>query len=112
MSNIVNRIRNSLKTILWRRHARIEAENDIYKDEEKRRMKYKCRCGGELKLDFRDELTGGILIKDVPIMVCPKCGEEWYPPGIPRMIEGIREVVKRTGQVKIFENLKITGTKC
>ncbi len=86
-------------------------EQGIYKEEEKRRMNYKCRCGGELRLDFRDELTGGILIKEVPIMVCTKCGEEWYPPGIPRMIEGIREAVKRTGQVKIFENLKITGEK-
>ena len=44
-------------------------------------------------------------------LICTKCGEEWYPPGIPRMIEGIREAVKRTGQVKIFENLKITGEK-
>jgi len=28
MSDIINKIRNSLKVILWRRHARIEAEND------------------------------------------------------------------------------------
>jgi YgiT-type zinc finger domain-containing protein len=68
---------------------------------------YKCRCGGELRLDFRDEHTGGILIKDMPMLVCEKCGEEWYPPGVPRMIEGIREAVSRIGQVKIFENLKI-----
>jgi YgiT-type zinc finger domain-containing protein len=78
---------------------------DIYKKE--REIDYKCRCGGELRLDFRDERTGGILIKDVPMLVCEKCGEEWYPPGVPRMIEGIREAVNRTGQVKIFKNLKI-----
>nr|AAU83682.1 hypothetical protein GZ32E7_45 [uncultured archaeon GZfos32E7] len=53
------------------------------------------------------EHTRGVLIKDVPILVCTKCGEEWYPPGVPRMIEGIREAVSRTGQVKLFENLKI-----
>ena len=78
---------------------------DIYKEESK--MSYNCRCGGELRLEFKDEHTGGILIKDVPMLVCLKCGEEWYPPGIPRMIEGIREAVNRTGQVKIFENLKV-----
>ena len=27
-SDIINKIQRSLKTILWRRHARIEAEND------------------------------------------------------------------------------------
>ena len=54
-----------------------------------------------------NEHTRGVLIKDVPILVCTKCGEEWYPPGVPRMIEGIREAVSRTGQVKLFENLKI-----
>ncbi len=82
---------------------------DICKEE--REMNYKCRCGGEFSLDFRDEHTGGILIKDVPLLVCTKCGEEWYPPGVPRMIEGIREAVNRTGQVKIFEKLKIISEK-
>ena len=78
---------------------------DIYKEE--KGISYKCRCGGELRLEFMTEHTRGVLIKDVPILVCTKCGEEWYPPGVPRMIEGIREAVSRTGQVKLFENLKI-----
>ena len=28
MQNVIDKIHRSLKTILWRRHARIEAEND------------------------------------------------------------------------------------
>ncbi|MDI6902509.1 MAG: YgiT-type zinc finger protein [Methanocellales archaeon] len=63
--------------------------------------KYPCRCGGSTRLEFRDERTGGILIKNVPVLACTKCGEEWYPPGIPRMIEGIREVTKDLGRVRI-----------
>lgn len=53
----------------------------------------KCRCGGIARLQFRDEHSKGVLIKNVPILVCDRCGEEWYPPGIPRMIEGIRESI-------------------
>ena len=50
-----------------------------------------CRCGGAATLRYRDEHSKGVLIKNVPILVCETCKEEWYPPGIPRMIEGIRE---------------------
>ncbi len=64
--------------------------------------KYPCRCGGETRLELKDEVTRGILIKDVPVLVCPKCGEEWYPAGIPRMIEGVREAVKDLDRVEVF----------
>ena len=63
---------------------------------------YPCRCGGITRLEFRDEYTKSVLIKDVPLLICTKCGEEWYPPGVPRMIEGIREVAENLGEVKVF----------
>ena len=63
--------------------------------------KIKCRCGGETELVYKDEETKGVVIKDVPFLVCTKCGEEWYPPGIPRIIEGIREAVKSIDKLKI-----------
>ena len=63
---------------------------------------YPCRCGGETKLTFKDEITEGILIKDVPVLVCQRCGEEWYPPGIPRMMEGLREAARSLGRIKVL----------
>jgi YgiT-type zinc finger domain-containing protein len=63
--------------------------------------KYPCRCGGKTHLEYRDEQTGDILIKDVPVLVCEKCKEEYYPPGIPRMIEGIREAMKSLGKITV-----------
>lgn len=63
---------------------------------------YPCRCGGKTELKFKDEVTEGILIKDVPVLVCRECGEEWYPPGIPRLIEGLREVAKDLGRIEIL----------
>ncbi len=66
---------------------------------------YSCRCGGSTRLEFRDEHTKGVLIKDVPLLVCTRCGEEWYPPGVPRMIEGIREAAENLGKVKVFAEL-------
>jgi len=62
---------------------------------------YPCRCGGSTKLVYQDERSGGVLIKHIPVLVCKKCKEEWYPPGIPRMIEGVREAAKNVGEVKI-----------
>jgi hypothetical protein len=35
----------------------------------------------------RERATGEILIKDVPILVCMKCREEWYPPRILKGLE-------------------------
>jgi YgiT-type zinc finger domain-containing protein len=66
---------------------------------------YPCRCGGKTRLEFRDEYTKDVLIKDVPLLVCTKCGEEWYPPGVPRMIEGIREATESLDKVKVFAEL-------
>jgi len=62
---------------------------------------YPCRCGSETKLEFKEEITEGILIRDVPVLVCRRCGEEWYPPGVPRMIEGSREAAKSLGRIQI-----------
>ncbi len=69
---------------------------------------YPCRCGGKTKLTYRDEHTKGILIKNVPILVCKKCDEEYYPPGIPRMIEGIREAIESLGKIKVQAETEAT----
>ncbi|MDI6654533.1 MAG: YgiT-type zinc finger protein [Candidatus Hydrothermarchaeota archaeon] len=69
--------------------------------------KYPCRCGGKTRLEYRDEHTGGILIKNVPVLVCEKCGEEYYLPGIPRMIEGIREAIKSIGRINVRAEEKV-----
>lgn len=61
-----------------------------------------CRCGGKTELKHKNENHSGVLIKDVPVLVCKKCGEEWYPPGIPRMIEGIREAVLSIDHIKVL----------
>lgn len=61
----------------------------------------RCRCGGKAKVRFRDEHSKGVLIRNVPILVCERCSEEWYPPGIPRMIEGIRESIGTIDSVDI-----------
>ena len=66
---------------------------------------YPCRCGGETKLTFRDEITQGVLIKDVPLLVCQRCGEEWYPPGIPRVMEGLSEAAGILGRIEILAEL-------
>ena len=63
---------------------------------------YPCRCGGSTRLEFKNECTKGTLIENVPVLVCTKCGEEWYPPGVPRMIEGIREAMENLEEVRIF----------
>ncbi|MFQ6056038.1 MAG: hypothetical protein ACE5J3_08675 [Methanosarcinales archaeon] len=63
--------------------------------------KYPCRCGGETRLAFYEEHTGGVLIKNVPVLVCKKCKEEWYPPSVPKMIEGIREAIKSIGSINV-----------
>jgi YgiT-type zinc finger domain-containing protein len=73
---------------------------DFYQEEEMK--KYTCRCGGETKLTFRTEIAEGVLIKDVPVLACEKCGEEWYPPGVPRMMEGLREAAKSLGRIEIL----------
>lgn len=62
---------------------------------------YPCRCGGETRLEYKEERTGNISIKNVPVLVCTKCGEEWYPPGVATMIEGIREAVKSLDQIEV-----------
>ncbi|MCK4248107.1 MAG: YgiT-type zinc finger protein [Methanomicrobia archaeon] len=70
----------------------------------------KCRCGGDTHLKLQDECSKGVLIKDVPLLVCERCGEEWYPPGIPRMIEGIREATKSVNQIIISaERVSLTA---
>lgn len=63
--------------------------------------KYPCRCGGKTRLKYKDERTGGVLIKNVQVLVCTVCGEEWYPLGIPTMIEGIREAARSVGQIEV-----------
>jgi len=73
---------------------------NLHEEEEKVR-KYPCRCGGKTRLRYEDERTGGILIKNVPVLVCTVCGEKWYPPGIPMMIEGIREAARNVGQIEV-----------
>ncbi len=31
---------------------------------------YPCRCGGKTRLEYREERTGDISIKNVPVLVC------------------------------------------
>lgn len=62
---------------------------------------YPCRCGGKTRLKYKEERTGDVLIKNVPVLVCTRCGEEWYPPGVPTMIEGIREATKNVDIIKV-----------
>lgn len=62
---------------------------------------YPCRCGGKTHLRYKEERTGDILIKNVPVLVCVKCGEEWFPPGVATMIEGIREAMRSMDQIEV-----------
>ena len=62
---------------------------------------YPCKCGGKTQIKYKEERTGGVLIKNVPVLVCSSCGEEWYPPGVPAMIEGIREATKNVDHIKV-----------
>lgn len=71
---------------------------------------YPCRCGGKTSLMYKEERTRGILIKNVPVLVCTKCGEEWYPPGIATMIEGLREAVKNVDRVEVSAEVIATST--
>jgi len=72
-----------------------------FQEEEKKMRAYPCRCGGKTRLEYKQERTGDISIKGVPVLVCTRCGEEWYPPGVATMIEGIRETVKNLGQIEV-----------
>ncbi len=60
-----------------------------------------CRCGGETQLQYLDETTGGVVVERVPVLVCQRCGEQWYPPGVPRLLEGLREAVASRGEVRV-----------
>ena len=77
-----------------------EVGSDLHEEEKKMRA-YPCRCGGKTRLEYKQERTGGISIKGVPVLVCTRCGEEWYPPGVATMIEGIREAVKNLDQIEV-----------
>ena len=76
-----------------------EVGSDFHEEEKMRT--YPCRCGGKTRLEFKQERTSDISIKGVPVLVCTRCGEEWYPPGIATMIEGIREAVKNLDQIEV-----------
>lgn len=70
-------------------------------EEEKGMKKYPCRCGGRTRLAYKEERTGDVLVKNVPVLVCTKCGEEWYPPGVATMIEGIREAAQNVDRIEV-----------
>lgn len=63
--------------------------------------KYPCMCGGRTRLAYKEERTGGVLIRNVPVLVCTRCGEEWYPPGVATIIEGIRETAKNIDRIEV-----------
>jgi YgiT-type zinc finger domain-containing protein len=72
---------------------------------------YPCRCGGRTRLTYKEERTGDVLIRNVPVLVCTRCGEEWYPPGVATMIEGIRETAQNVDRIKISaEKIEALGT--
>lgn len=62
---------------------------------------YPCRCGGRTRIDYKEERTGNVLVKNVPVLVCTKCGEEWFPPGVATMIEGIREAARNLDSIEV-----------
>ncbi|MBA7642844.1 hypothetical protein ES703_50553 [subsurface metagenome] len=72
-----------------------------FHEEEKKMKTYPCRCGGKTRLEYKQERTDDISIKGVPVLVCTRCGEEWYPPGVATMIEGIRETARNIDHVEV-----------
>ncbi len=72
-----------------------------FHEEEKKMRTYPCRCGGKTRLEYKQERTGDISIKGVPVLVCTRCGEEWYPPGVATMIEGIRETARNVDHIEV-----------
>jgi YgiT-type zinc finger domain-containing protein len=74
--------------------------SDFHEEEEKMKT-YPCRCGGKTRLEYKQERTGDISIKGVPVLVCTRCGEEWYPPGVATMIEGIRETARNIDHIEV-----------
>ena len=84
--------------------------SDLHEEEKKMRA-YPCRCGGTTRIKYKQERTGDITIKGVPVLVCTRCGEERYPPGVATMIEGIREAVKNLDQIEVSaERIKALDT--
>lgn len=73
---------------------------DIHKEEKGMKV-YPCRCGGKTRLTYKEERTGNVLVKNVPVLVCTKCREEWYPPGVATMIEGIREATRNLDSIEV-----------
>jgi YgiT-type zinc finger domain-containing protein len=69
--------------------------------EEKKMKAYPCRCGGKTRLTYKEERTDDVLVKNVPVLVCSRCGEEWYPPGVATMIEGIREATRNLDRIEV-----------
>ena len=53
------------------------------------------------RLEYKQERTGDISIKGVPVLVCTRCGEEWYPPGVDTMVEGIREAARNIDHIEV-----------
>ena len=68
-----------------------------------------CRCDGKTKLQYVTETTGGVVVDRVPVLTCQRCGEQWYPPGVPRLLEGLRETVGSLGEIRAIFNNKLKG---
>ena len=67
-------------------------------------MKCAC-CGGECregKADYNSPV--GIVVKDVPALVCEKCGEAYFREKEARIMEEIEQVAKTK-----LEAIKVTA---
>jgi YgiT-type zinc finger domain-containing protein len=64
-------------------------------------------CGGEKKPGFvtftADLLSGVVVVRDVPAMVCSQCGEEWISDDVAIELDGlVQEAKKRHLQVEVL----------
>ncbi|MCD6422564.1 MAG: type II toxin-antitoxin system MqsA family antitoxin [Elusimicrobia bacterium] len=75
-------------------------------------------CGGKkikskttYSVDFK---TGVIVIRNVPCMVCVRCGEEWISPDIAKELELIvqdAKMKKMQTEILSFPDVAILGTR-
>jgi YgiT-type zinc finger domain-containing protein len=58
-------------------------------------------CGGEVARDFvlfAAELgTGVLVVRNVPALVCERCGEQWFTDDITRKLEALAQDARQRG---------------
>jgi YgiT-type zinc finger domain-containing protein len=61
-----------------------------------------CRCGGSTKLVYQNERSGGVLIKNIPVLVCSKCGRGMVSSGDSENDGGCQRSGKERGRSEDF----------